>query len=155
MSVAIGPSVLDSSLYIPDLKLKRKESVLTELAARAHLAGVVQDQDLLRETLLLRERAGNTGVGKGVAVPAARSIAVLESRLVVARSSRGLQWDAPDGVPVHLVLLALSPAECSEDAHHEFLARAVAVARLQRNRQRLMEADTFEAMAAVLREVSS
>src|SRR5437870_4489068 len=103
MSTAIGPSVLDSSLYIPELKLKRKESVIQELVARAHQSGVVRDPELLRETLLLRERLGTTAIGKGVAVPYARSLAVIESRLMVARSKRGVPWDAPDDQPVHLV----------------------------------------------------
>jgi mannitol/fructose-specific phosphotransferase system IIA component (Ntr-type) len=153
MSLAIGPTVLDSSLFIPELKLKRKESILQDLVSRAASAGAVRDAMLLRETLLLRERLGSTGIGKGVAVPYARSLAVIEPRLVVARSSRGVPWDAPDGLPVHLLLLVLSPAEHSEEAHLDFISRAVAVARLQRNRQKLIEADGFEAVAAVLKEV--
>jgi mannitol/fructose-specific phosphotransferase system IIA component (Ntr-type) len=155
MSIAIVASVLDSSLYIPELKLKRRDSALHELAELAHHAGVVRDPALLHGTLLLRERAGSTAVGKGVAVPNARSIAVIESRLVVARSRRGIPWDASDGQPVQLVLLALSPAEHSEELHSELVARAVAAGRLQRNRQKLMEAESFEAVAAVLKEIAS
>ena len=155
MSIAIGSSILDSSLYISELKLKRKDSILQELVDRAHHAGVVRDAGLLRETLLLRERLGTTAIGKGVAVPYARTVAVTETRLMVARSKRGIPWDAPDELPVHIILLALSPAECSEELHFELLSRAVAVARLQRNRQKLIEAGSFEAVAAVLREVAS
>lgn len=153
MSIAIGPSVLDSSLYIPEIRLKRKESVLHDLVERASRAGVVRDVTLLAETLGLRERVGSTAIGKGVAVPYARSISVIESRLVVAISKRGVAWDAADEQPVQLVLLVLSPAESSEETHFDLVARAVAVARLQRNRQKLIEAGSFEAVAAVLRDV--
>lgn len=155
MSIVIAPSVLDSSLYIPDLKHKRKESVLRELADRGREAGVVRDPDLLTETLALREKAGSSGIGKGVAVPSARSLAVIESRLVVARSKRGVPWDSPDDAPVHLVLLALSPSETSEELHYDLVTRAVQVGRLQRHRQKLIEASSFEAVAAVLKEVQS
>lgn len=155
MSIAIGPSVLDSSLYIPDLKLRRKDSVLQEMSACAHQAGAVRDPSLLRETLVLRERAGSSAVGKGVAAPHARSLAVIEPRIVVARSKRGVAWDAADGLPVHVVLLALSPSEHSEELHHDLVARAVAVARLQRHRQRLLGAASFEEVAAVLREATA
>jgi mannitol/fructose-specific phosphotransferase system IIA component (Ntr-type) len=155
MSIAIAPSVLDSSLYIPELKHKRKESILQELAGRAHEAGVVRDAALLTEVLLLREKAGSTGVGKGIAVPYARSVAVIETRLVVARSKRGVPWDAPDDLPVQIVLLALSPAEISEELHFDLVSRAVQVGRLQRHRQKLIEAASFEAVAAVLRDVQS
>jgi PTS system nitrogen regulatory IIA component len=155
MSIAIGPSVLDSSLYIPELKLKRKESILQELAERAHGAHAVRDPALLRDTLLLRERVGSTAIGKGVAVPYARSVSVIEPRLMVARSRRGVAWEAPDRQPVHIVLLALSPAEHSEEMHFELVARAVAVGRLQRNRQKLIEAESFEDVVAVLKEVQA
>lgn len=155
MSIAIVASVLDSSLYIPELRLKRRESALHELAELAHQAGIARNAALLHDTLLLRERAGSTAVGKGVAVPNARSISVIDSRLVVARSRRGIPWDAPDDQPVQLVLLVLSPAEHSEELHFELVARAVAAGRLQRNRQKLIEAESFEAVVAVLKEFAS
>ena len=154
MSTAIGFSIIDSSLYIPELRSKRKDSALLELGNRASQAGAVRDPILLREILAVRERFGTTAIGKGVAVPHARSLSVDEPRIVVGRSRRGLDWSAPDDLPVHLVLLVLSPAGCSEESHHELVSRAVAVGRLQRNRQKLIEAGSFEVVASVLREVS-
>jgi mannitol/fructose-specific phosphotransferase system IIA component (Ntr-type) len=153
MSTLIGLSVLDSSLYIPELRPKKRESALQDMVLRAHEMGVVSAPDLLRETLALRERLGSTALGKGVAVPNARSLAVIEPRVVVARSRRGIPWGAIDALPAHLVLLVLSPGEASEEAHHDFLGRVTAVTRLQRNRHKLLEATGFEAVAAVLREV--
>lgn len=152
MTVAVGSPVLDSSLYISDLKFKRRDAVLQELVERAHRRGALLDPELLRETLALRERAGSTALGKGVALPNARSITVTDSRLVIGRSLRGIDWAASDEQPVQLVLLALSPSAVSEEAHHAFLARVAGAVRLQRQRQKLLEADTFEAVAAVLRE---
>jgi len=154
MSTSIGPSVLDSSLYISELRGKRKDTVFQELIRCARSAGIVREPELLFETLALREKLGNTGIGKGVAIPNARSIAVAEARLVVARATKGIDWKAPDELPVQLVLMVLSPSESSLEAHHEFLARAAAFGRLQRNRQRLIEAADFEEAAALLREVT-
>src|SRR5437762_1787437 len=133
MAMAIGDSVLFSSLYIPELRPKRKESILEELVSRAHALGAVRDATLLRDTLLLREKLGSTAVGKGVAIPNARSVAVIAPRLAVARSRRGIDWAAPDELPVHLVLLVLSPGEFGEDVHGDFVSRVAALMRLQRN----------------------
>ena len=155
MSIAIGLSVFDSSLYIPELRAKKRDSVLSELVSRAHRAGAVREPAVLLETLCLRERLGSTAAGKGVAVPNARSLTVRDPRLVLARSRRGIDWGAPDDLAVHLVLLVLSPAEASEDAHHEFLARALGATRLQRHRQKLIEAATFDAVASALRELTA
>ncbi len=155
MPTMLDPSVLDTALFIPDLRTRRKESVLQELVARAHEAGVVREAALLIETLNLRERLGPTAIGKAVAVPHARSIAVIEPRILVARSRRGIEWKAPDGLPVQLVFLVITPGEFTIEAHLEWVARAVACARAQRKRAKLMEAITAEAGAAVLRELTA
>jgi len=152
MTTQIGPLVLDPSLYISDLKLRRKPAVLQEFVTLASRAGAVREPAVLRETLLLRERLFGTAIGKGVAVPHACSIAVAEPRLVIARSRRGIDWDAPDGQPVHLVLLALSPADAGDGAHAEFVSRAAAIGRLQRNRTRLLQAVAFDEVADVFED---
>jgi mannitol/fructose-specific phosphotransferase system IIA component (Ntr-type) len=152
MALATATPVLDSSLYIPDLKARTKESGLAQLVTVARRSGAVRGAGQLLELLRLRERLGTTALGKGVAVPHARSLTVDRPSLVVARAHRGVEWDAPDGLPANLLLLVLSPGEWGEEAHHAFLARAVGAARLQRNRQRLLEAESFDDVAGVLRE---
>ncbi|MBI1796897.1 MAG: PTS sugar transporter subunit IIA [Candidatus Eisenbacteria bacterium] len=155
MTLGTTLSVLDPSLYIPDLKARKRDAALAELAELAQRQGVVRGASLLLDLLLLRERLGTTAVGKGVALPAARSLTVERPQLVIARSRRGIDWSAFDGEPVSLVLLALSPAESSDAAHHAFVARGAAVARLQRNRQKLLEAPNVETVMTVLREVTA
>ncbi len=154
MAIVLDPSVLDTALFIPDLRTRRKESVLHELVARAVAAGVVREAALLIETLSLRERLGPTSIGKAVAVPHARSIAVIEPRILVARSRRGIEWKASDGLAVQLVFLVITPGEFTIEAHLDWVARAVACAKAQRKRVKLMEAATPEAGAAVLRELT-
>ncbi len=153
-TVAVHP-VPDSSLFLPDLKLKRKESVLHEMACAAQRAGAVRDAALLHETLLRRERWCPSAIGKGVAVPNARSLSITEPRLVVARFRRGLEWGAADDLAVQLVLLVLSTSETSSDAHLERVARAIAITRTQRNRVKLLEAVDGRTVTALLREVAS
>ena len=152
-TVAVHP-VPDTSLFLPDLKLKRKESVLHEMACVAQKAGAVRDAELLHETLLRRERWCPSAVGKGVAVPNARSLAVTEPRLVIARARRGLEWGASDRVAVQLVLLVLSTSEMSVDSHLERVMRAIAITRTQRNRVKLLEAEDARIVTALLREVA-
>ena len=155
MTLGTAPTVSDLSLYIPDLKIKKKETALAEMASFVHRAGVVRERELLIELLRVRERVGTTGLGKGVAVPHARSVTVVMQRLVVARSLKGIDWAAPDDLPVTLIFMALAPAEWSEEAFHGLVARAAMAARLQRTRQRLLSAPSSAAVAAVLREVTA
>ena len=152
MTPLLGAALLDPSLYISELKVRRKPSVLQQLVERATRAGAVREPAVLCATLNLRERLFGTGIGKGVAVPHARSIAVSESRLVIARSRRGLSWDAADGIAVQHVLMVLSPAEMGEEAHLEFVSRVAAIGRLQRNRVKLLDAQEFHEVAALFSE---
>ena len=115
----------------------------------------MREPAVLRTTLELRERLFGTAIGKGVAVPHARSIAVTDSRVVVARSGRGLNWGGADAAPVHLVMLVLSPAEAGEEAHVDLVVRVASIGRLQRNRTRLLEAREFPEIAALFAEWSA
>lgn len=152
MTLGTAAPVLDSSLYIADLKPRIRDSILTQLATHARNAGAVRAAEPLLELLRIRERVGSTAIGKGVALPNARSLTVDRPSLLFARSRRGVEWDAPDGLPVTLILLVLSPGEWGEEAHQAFLARAAAAVRLQKNRQRLLEATDFRGVSALLRE---
>jgi len=155
MTLVATPSALDPSLYISELKPKRRDTVLSEMVSLAHQVGSVRDPAPLLELLAVRERLGSTAIGKGVAIPNARSLTVTRPQIVFARSRRGVEWNAADGLPVSLILLVLAPAEWSDATAHAMLGRAVAVARLQRNRQRLLEAPSFEAAAEVLRVIGA
>lgn len=149
MSISIGPALHPAHL-IPELKTRKRESVLGELARLAGEAGCVREPEVLRSTLVLRERLGSTAVGRGVAVPNARSLLVSRPTVIVARSRRGVAWDGGDDGPVHLVLLVLSPAGTRAAAHLERVGRVAAAARPVRARQKLLESTSPEEIGALL-----
>jgi mannitol/fructose-specific phosphotransferase system IIA component (Ntr-type) len=59
--------------------------------------------------ILDRESLTPTAIGNGVAIPHARVQQVDHVRAVLGRSAVGIDWDAPDGHPVHLVFQFISP----------------------------------------------
>src|SRR2546421_149374 len=150
MGISIVPSVLHPAQFILDLGPRKKEAALQLMLTRAHASGAVRQIDPVHDALLTRERLGSTAIGKGVAVPHARALAVVEPRLVIARSTRGIEWGAQDGLPIQLVLLALSPAETPLAAHIDWLARVIAAGGPARPRARPVEAHGIEAMAAAI-----
>ena len=154
MSILLSPPLLDSSLCIPELKSRTRDAALAELV-QSLKGDVVRDGVLLRESLSRRERLATTATGKGVAFPNARSLGLRGSRMVLARSTRGVPWDASDHAPVHLLCAVLSPAEWSEEMHHDSLSRAVNALRLQRHRQKLIDAVDLVALRELWRELLS
>ena len=149
------PSGNDLALCISDLRSKKKEAVLTEMVEAAAELGLVTDAGLLLEILKQRERLGTTALGKGVALPHARSLTMRAPRVIVARSTRGIEWGADDDAPVTLVMLVLAPAEWSEEAYVGLVARTASATRLQRTRQKLLGAESIDALGVLWREAAS
>jgi mannitol/fructose-specific phosphotransferase system IIA component (Ntr-type) len=147
MAIVEVPSVTYTPLDLIELRHKRRESALTQLAAAARRHGVVRDVDALFALLVRRERLGTTALGKGVALTHARSIAVVRPFGVVGRSPKGIEWAAPDGEPVQLAVLYVSHHEQSASTHLARLGAAAQALRLQKLRQRLMTADVPTAFA--------
>jgi len=95
-----------------DLRAETKDEALKELIG---LLGL-EDKALapLYKTLKRRENLGSTGIGKGIAIPHCRSLAVNRLRLAYGRKLDGLDFRAIDGAPVtHLFLIVAPPLEVS------------------------------------------
>jgi fructose PTS system EIIBC or EIIC component len=152
---ATVPTGHDLALCISDLRSRKKEAALAEMVMAARELAVIADPELLLELLRLRERLGNTGLGKGIAVPQARSSTVLVPRVIVARSARGIDWGATDETPVTLAMLVLAPAEWSDEAYFGLISRTASATRLQRNRQKLMDARSLDAFGAAWKEAAA
>ena len=97
-----------------DLHRKRwvrenKEVVLTELVRLLDETGRVGNKSQLLHDLWNREKRSGTALGEGVAIPHVRTLKVREPALGFARSTRGVEFGAPDGQPVHLFFLIVGP----------------------------------------------
>ena len=122
--------------------------ILSELLASAEndlTAGEIFD------SLVSRERLGSTALGGGVALPHGRVPGIDGSIAAFVRLSQGVEFDAPDGVPVTLVLGLLVPEQASEQHLGELSSIAKRLSRLPL-RAALAEAGSssaiFEALTA-------
>lgn len=89
----------------------RRESIheLTLLASAA--AGI--EIEVLEKSVWRREDVLPTGIGNGVAIPHARVRGLREPVVAVGISDAGIDFDAPDGRPAHVIFLVVTPAEDS------------------------------------------
>ena len=85
-------------------------------------------------------------------LPVEHNWRVLEPRIVLGRSARGVDWGHEK---VHIVLLAISPPESTAEAHLDLVHSAAALVRTWRNRQKLLEAEGFDAIAGLLSDATS
>jgi len=109
------------TLVLPDLQGESRDEVLGEIAGALHVVQPALDAVTLKRALAEREAVGTTAVGGGVALPHCRLFGLDQLCLAVARHPAGVDFGAADGVPVHLFLVVLSPAE-APSAHLRLLA---------------------------------
>jgi PTS system nitrogen regulatory IIA component len=108
-------------LIFPALSGGDRAAVLRELAELLQERGLVHDADELYDSLQEREELGSTALGAGVAVPHCKVKSLEQVVLSVGLSRRGVEFGAPDGVPVRILFLLLSPSDAPV-AHLQSLA---------------------------------
>ncbi|MQX37253.1 PTS IIA-like nitrogen regulatory protein PtsN [Roseospira navarrensis] len=143
----IADLISPDGVMVP-LKVTSKKQALQALSHRAaDLTG--QNERVLFDVLLERERLGTTGVGNGIAIPHGRLPALSGMYGVFARLARPINFDSIDEQPVDLIFLLLAPESAGAD-HLKALAR---VSRLLRDRgmcDKLRGAETPEALYGLL-----
>ncbi|ARP93349.1 PTS sugar transporter subunit IIA [Bordetella genomosp. 13] len=73
------------------------------------------------DSLFARERLGSTALGQGVAVPHGRVKGLDQAQAAFLRLAQPIQFDAPDGQPVSMLLCLLVP-ETATQQHLDILA---------------------------------
>ncbi|MGY3856053.1 PTS fructose transporter subunit EIIC [Aeromonas intestinalis] len=114
-------TLIDEGLICLDLAATDKQGLFSELAAQLKKAGKISDQENFVRDLWARENLGNTGFEQGVALPHAKSEAVLQPAIVVGISRQGIDFGAEDGLPSRLFFMIASPTGAANH-HIEVLA---------------------------------
>ncbi len=148
--------LIEAAALVGELEAKTKEGALKELLGAAESTGAFPTKaaKVLGKRLAEREAIGSTGLGNTVAVPHVKGDEVARSTLVLARCKKGLEWQAIDGRPVHVLFLLVSPAAAPEN-HLKCLRWIAGLARSADFRRFLMDAPDATAMRELLREMSS
>jgi PTS system nitrogen regulatory IIA component len=120
--LSVLPGDVAPRLVLPDLEAATLEGALAEMSERLAAGGIVQDPQALTQRLIERERLGCTGLGSGIAIPHCKWKGIDNVVLVIGRSRRGIDFHSPDGVPVTLLFLILSPVD-APGLHLQVLAR--------------------------------
>lgn len=90
-----------------DLHSGSKDAVLDELVRLLGLPERSTQQ--VGKLLKRREQLGSTGVGRGIAIPHCRSLAVTRLLLAFGIHRAGVEFDAVDQQPAHIFFLIVAP----------------------------------------------
>ena len=137
-----------------DLKSEDKAGAIAEMAERLRGHSDVPDLDAFLQAVHAREAQSSTGIGRGLAIPHARTDTVRDFVAVVGRSSRGISFDAVDGEPVHLCILMGVPMAQVRD-YLKLLAHLTLLLKQEGFVSRLLEAGDAQAIADAFAERES
>jgi PTS system nitrogen regulatory IIA component len=99
----------------------RDKSAALDVAAALFSAATAIDENKIRASLAAREQLGSTGLGQGVAIPHGRIRGIKQAIAAVVRLAQPVNFDAPDGRPVGLLVALLVPENATQE-HLEVLS---------------------------------
>jgi fructose-specific phosphotransferase system IIA component len=142
---------LDPSAICIELKSPAKKEALNELCQLLKTGSKITDPEAVVEALMNREKLGSTGIGQGVAIPHSKAPATEKLVAALGVSRRGVDFEALDGEPVHVIFMLVSPPNGGPD-HLKALARVSGLLKDKFFRQALKDAKSVEDVLKVIRE---
>ncbi len=135
--------LLSKEYILLDLDKKNKpdiiETMLNLVADHPHLI----DPSKLQKDVLKREDEMSTGIGKNIALPHAKTMAVKKPLLAFAILKNGVDFNAIDNEPVRLVFLLATPEQMLAQ-HLKLLSRISRVASRDEIRRQLFSVKSVE-----------
>ncbi|MBI3879391.1 MAG: PTS sugar transporter subunit IIA [Verrucomicrobia bacterium] len=148
--------ILKKELIVPELKAVNRWEAIDELVG--HLVGVGKIQPEHREAITAvvkkRETSMSTGIGFGIGIPHASTDLIHEVIGAFGRSRAGLNFDALDNQPVHLVMLFLVP-QGQFQKHLHTLANIAKLLHSKEFRSSLEQAPDAQAMLDIIQRFSA
>ncbi len=90
-------------------RARLKNEVVDELVDLFMQTGQIRNRSKFHHDLQSRERKASTAIGRGLALPHVRSMQPRQFCMVFARSRDGVEFESPDGEPVHLFFGMAAP----------------------------------------------
>ncbi|MEO0106870.1 MAG: PTS sugar transporter subunit IIA [candidate division WOR-3 bacterium] len=143
-------SLLSKDRINLELKSTKKEDVLKDLV---HMIKSKTDAELIYTTLLNREALGSTGIGKGIAIPHCRSLAVNKLEIAVGRTIKPINFNAIDKKPVSLFFLVIAPPQDPGNQYLITLGKIVQIAKEMARRNLFNKPKTPDEFISLISEI--
>ncbi|MDH5926155.1 fructose-specific PTS transporter subunit EIIC [Vibrio lentus] len=114
-------TLINQNLIKLSLSANSKEDVFKELIDVLYAQGRISDKVQFLADIKAREEQGNTGFEEGIALPHAKSSAVIKPAVVIGVHQQGIEYGADDGQPSKLFFMIASP-DGGDNHHIEVLA---------------------------------
>ena len=135
-----------------DLKSKNREGILIELSELLEKSpNITGEEKDIYKALVDREKLGSTGIGKGVAIPHAKTESATGLTVAFGVSKEGIDFNSLDEEEVHLFFVFASPNKDSQ-IYLKVLARISRLIREEEFRESLFNCKTPKEVIDCIRE---
>lgn len=141
---------LCAEAIIPDIQCMDRQGAIQDLSMALTTAGAIKDHTAMQSSVMSRETEFGTALGHGIAIPHARIENLKDPVIAFGRSTAGIEWDAPDGRPVHYVFMLGTPVGV-DDVHVQILAAIARNMSNEASRERLQSASDAHQIETILR----
>lgn len=128
-----------------------KDDIIGELVNALEGLPEIRDLEEVKRAVEERESVMSTGVGKGLALPHAKTSAVSGTVAAFAVTRQPVEWGAIDNEPVRLVFLLVG-TEAAKSQHIKVLSRVSRLMNRDEFRSRLLEAGSPAEVIAAFEE---
>lgn len=126
-----------------NIKATNKSEAILELTKLLEKTGKLQNFDKTLEALKDREKLGSTGIGKGVAIPHAKTEYAEDLIIAFGVSKQGVNFNAVDDEKVNIFFVFASPLKNSQ-TYLKILARISRLIRNDEFRDKLLNAKSSQ-----------
>jgi len=148
--------ILTTRQIVPELAATNRWEAIDELIGALVAAGKItpENREAVTAVVKKREQSMSTGIGFGIGIPHASTDLITEVAAAFGRSKGGVDFDALDNQPVHLVTLFLVP-QGQFQKHLHTLAGIAKVLRREDFLKALETAPDAAAMMAIVEQFSA
>jgi fructose-specific phosphotransferase system IIA component len=135
-----------------NLSFQNKDELLSYIIQLAERSGKIADIESASKAVFDRERIMSTGVGKGIALPHAKTNSVTDSVGALVILNSPIDFEALDGKPVNIIFMLLG-RESNVGNHLRLLSK---VSRLLNNdafRSKLLRSETSDEVINIFSEI--
>lgn len=126
-----------------------KSEAIDKIVALMEKTGCVRDAEQYKAAVIAREAEGTTGIGEGVAIPHAKTDAVIKPALAAMVIPDGVDYEALDGEPTNLFFLIAAP-NTEDNVHLDVLGKLSVLLMDDGFRADLLHAKTVEEFISVI-----
>jgi mannitol/fructose-specific phosphotransferase system IIA component (Ntr-type) len=140
---------LTARTFVNHLSAQSREEAITELAQIAAEDAGLETRKVIN-AVIAREKLMATGIGQGVAVPHARLADLAAPVVTIGLSGVGVDFDAPDDNPAHVIFLILTPIR-DDGAQLEILSDIAATFKVKEIREKVLNVAGYTEFLALVR----